>query len=218
MLSLKKLTTATFIGLSLLGSSFVSAEMFEVTITNGTAGQVITPPVIITHNHNVSLFRLGESAPDYLVALAEDGDASGLSGVDSHPDVSAITFSDGPVLPGHSVTLTIETTEAYPLLSVAGMFASSNDAFISVNGEALDFNTNSSKYLANVYDAGTEFNSESCDFIPGPPCGNGGVRNPENAEGFVTLHSGLHGVGDLDVTTLSWSNPGAIITVKQIAQ
>ena len=48
---------------------------------------------------------------------------------------------------------------------------------------------------AAAYDAGSEYNSEDCAFIPGPPFGNGGVRDTDGAEGYVQILSGIHGIG-----------------------
>lgn len=213
MKSLKLLTAATISACAFLGLN-AQAEMFEVTITNTTAAQLITPPVVLTHNSHAMLFTLGEAAPDYLVPLAEDGDASAFADADSLNDVSNVALADGPIMPGHSLTLMVETTTEHPLLSVAGMFASSNDAFVALNGVSLDFNAHSQKYYAHVYDAGSEANSEDCQYIPGPPCGNGGVRDTEGAEGFVHIHSGIHGIKDLSASQYSWQNPGALVTVK----
>jgi hypothetical protein len=201
---------------SLMLSSMAFADTFEVTIINTTAGQVITPPLIITHNSNVSLFSVGQAAPEFLVPLVEDGDTSGFSGAQEHEDILAVTLSEAPVVPGSSLTFTIESSQEFPLISIAGMFASSNDAFISLNAQNLTFDNDTHTYYANVYDAGTEFNSEDCAYIPGPPCANGGVRDIENAEGFVTIHSGIHGISDLSPSSLGWSNPGAIIKIKHM--
>lgn len=203
------------LGASLLSLSIAQAETFEVTITNATAGQVITPPVALTHNSNVSLFQLGQAAPDYLVPLAEDGDSSGFAGSDALADISALHLSSEGIPPGSSQTFTIETTSSHPMITIAAMFASTNDAFISVHGQMLDFGFDQHNYHANVYDAGTERNSEDCQFIPGPPCGNGGVRDTDGAEGFVHIHNGIHGIASLTPQTYSWQNPGAVVSIKR---
>jgi len=200
---------------SVLASGIVQADSFTVTITNATASQVITPPVLVTHNDQVALFNLGQPAPDYLVPLAEGGDTSAFAGADDLQQVSSVVLADGPILPGHSASFDIETDSAHPLLTVAAMLATSNDAFIALNGQPLDFTASSQRYHANVYDAGSEFNSEDCSFIPGPPCGSPGMRDTGKAEGFVHVHSGLHGTGDLQPSTYSWNNPGAVITVSR---
>jgi len=79
----------------------------------------------------------------------------------------------------------------------------------------LDFGSGQHIYPATVYDAGSERNSEDCQYIPGPPCGNGGVRDTAGAEGFVHVHNGIHGVSSLSAQTYSWHNPGAVITIKR---
>lgn len=200
---------------TVLASGMVQAESFTVTITNATASQVITPPVLVTHNDQVGLFNLGQPAPDYLVPLAEGGDTSAFAGADDLQEVSSVVLADGPILPGHSASFSIETDSAHPLLTVAAMLATSNDAFIALNGQPLDFAASSQRYDATVYDAGSEFNSEDCQFIPGPPCGNPGARDTGGAEGFVYVHSGLHGSGDLQPSIYSWNNPGAVISVTR---
>ena len=194
-------------------SSAAFAETFEVTITNTTAGQVITPPVVLTHKA-VKLFTLGQPAPEYLVPLAEDGDTSAFVGADTLDVVSDVVIAESPILPGHSATLTVETSSDHSYISLAGMFATSNDAFVAINGKPLNFNGTASHFYANVYDAGSEANSEDCQFIPGPPCGNGGIRDTNDAEGFVHIHSGIHGIKDLIPSHYSWNNPGALVSIK----
>jgi len=196
-------------------TSLTYADSFEVSITNTTAGQVITPPFMITHNDNITLFKVGHPAADFLIPFVEDGDTSSYAGAEKHKDISAIMLSQEPILPGHSLTLSIETTEEFPLITLAGMFATSNDAFVALHDQVLKFDDSRHIYSANVYDAGTEYNSEECTYIPGPPCGNGGVRDTENAEGFVTIHSGIHGIADLKPESVGWANPGAIISIRR---
>ena len=91
----------------------------------------------------------------------------------------------------------------------------SNDAFIGVKGARAPY-AGKMVVLANAYDAGSEANSEDCGFIPGPPCGNGESRAPGGAEGFVHIHSGIHGSGDLDPAEYDWRNPVARITMRSM--
>ncbi|MCP4627797.1 MAG: hypothetical protein GY850_30405 [bacterium] len=70
---------------------------------------------------------------------------------------------------------------------------------------------------ARTYDAGTEFNSENCAYIPG--CGGGGVHDPADAEGYVYIHNGIHGIGGingLDPAEYDWRNPVATIRVQRV--
>lgn len=61
--------------------------------------------------------------------------------------------------------------------------------------------------IVRVYDAGSERDTEACEHIPGPPCGNAGVRVTEGSEGHVALDGGIVGVGDLDPAEWDWRNP-----------
>ena len=51
--------------------------------------------------------------------------------------------------------------------------------------------------------------------IPGPPF-DGSMRDILDAEGFVHIHPGIHGVGDLDASMYDWRNPGVMVTIKFI--
>jgi hypothetical protein len=203
-------------GALLTPGTAVLADTYEVTIVNGTRGQIITPPLVATHNANVALFTVGRPAPEFLHTLAEDGDTTAtVNAAMATPEVHAVVTGDGPIGPGENITLTVESTDAFPLLTVAAMLASSNDAFIALHSIALPTSAAAAVHTAPVYDAGTEANTESCATIPGPPCGNAGVRDTEGAEGFVHVHSGIHGLGDLSPAMHDWRNPGAYVTVRR---
>jgi hypothetical protein len=104
------------------------------------------------------------------------------------------------------------------------MLVTTNDAFYGLNSVTpsllLPFSGTGTRgnYFSPAYDAGTEFNSEDCQYIPGPPCGNGGVHDPSAAEGFVHIHPGIYGGADLDPKALDWRNPVAKITIRLIDQ
>ncbi|MCP4264649.1 MAG: hypothetical protein GY777_03575 [Candidatus Brocadiaceae bacterium] len=188
----------------------------EVKIKNITKGQVITPPVIMSHKNNFSLFDLGEPASASVIELAEDGVTGPLeSEISSDPKIYDYAVSDGPLLPGESVTLELTAHKNYRNLSAIGMLASTNDAFFAIrNAEINRRGKNNVHGLA--YDAGSENNSESCNYIPGPPCGNAFMRDTVGAEGFVHVHSGIHGIGDLSPEELDWHNPVVEITIKRV--
>lgn len=192
------------------------ARTYYVTITNLTGGQVFSNPIIFTHNGGVKLFVPGEPASDELFPLAEDGDASFLAtALADDPSVFDTVVAEGPVLPGTSVTLEITARKRFRYLSAAAMLVSSNDAFFAVqNVRVTRWGSRSASGVA--YDAGSEYNSEDCDYIPGPPCGNPGARDEVGAEGFVYIHSGIHGVedGDLDPASADWRNPVVRVTVE----
>src|SRR5574341_485722 len=191
------------------------ARRYAVTITNLTRGQVLTPPVVIVHNKHFTLFTPGEPARPELARLAEDGMTQPL--VDllaSEPGVYQ-TQVGGAIPPGESATVEIEVSGRFRLLSAAGMLASTNDGFYSIHDIKVP-ERGGLEVDADAYDAGSEANSESCAFIPGPPCGHPGSRDTLGAEGYVHIHAGIHGLADLVPATHDWRNPVAQVTIERI--
>ncbi len=198
------------------GKSDDEWKSIEVKIKNITKGQIVTPPVIMSHNNNFSLFDLGEPASPSVIELAEDGVTGSLiSEISTLPTIYDYAVSDVPLLPGESVTLLVTAQQKYRRISAIGMLAMTNDAFFAIRGVGINKKGEKSVY-GLAYDAGSEYNSESCVYIPGPPCGNPFVRDTVEAEGFVHVHSGIHGVGDLSPETLDWHNPVVEITIKRV--
>lgn len=195
------------------------ARKYEITITNLTPEQIFSPPIVITHKQDFTLFELGEMAGEELAALAEDGMADPL--IELAMDYSRTTseVAGGPVFPGESITIEVEAKPGAWYLSLAGMLVTTNDAFFAVRSLKVPFK-GKSIMETEAYDAGSEFNSEDCAFIPGPPCGNGGVHDPEEAEGYVHIHSGIHGSGPdpemINPSQHDWRNPVALIKVRRI--
>ncbi len=189
---------------------------YAVTITNLTRGQVLTPPVVVSHNSEFVLFTPGAPAGSELAALAEDGVTGPLLGLlNTLPSVYESSASAGPVLPGHSVTVEITTSGKFNAISAVGMLASTNDGFFAVKGIGAP-KKGAVSVEAEAYDAGSEANTESCAFIPGPPCGHGGIRDTAGAEGYVHVHAGIHGIGDLTPAMHDWRNPVAQVTIQRI--
>jgi len=185
---------------------------YEVTVTNGTPYQVIAPPIVIAHDRDFKLFKIGEAASDGLAYLAENGDPSMLaSELSGNPDVVA-TAIGGPVLPGKTVTVEIQAPR-HARFSIAGMLANTNDAFFSVMGVG-----SHGMEMGHVFDAGSEANNEDCAYVPGPACpsGSGNARDTADAEGFVHFHTGVHGIKDLNASQLDWRGPVAIVKVRRM--
>ncbi len=186
---------------------------YQITVTNLTRAQIMSPFIVSTHSKPFSLFTLGSPATPELSALAQDADASGLAILMAGaPGSREVAISDGPVLPGTTVVVEIPAHRG-KYVSVASMLVTTNDAFTGLNGVRVKGKFRS--YRSVAYDAGAENNDESCAYIPGPPCGNGGATSDEAGEGYVYVHSGIQGVGDLD-SSLDWRNPVALITIKRI--
>jgi len=189
---------------------------YHVTITNTTAHHVITPPAVIAHNHKFKLFSVTKPASDELAIMAESGNVSPLlESLANNKNVSAIksTLDQAPpvILPGTSITVEIKAPKR-TLFTVAGMLATTNDAFTSVTMRA-PRKRHTAYADAMTYDAGSEDNNELCIDIPGPPCGGTNATIEGDGEGFVTIHNGVHGVGDLVPANLDWRGPTATVRI-----
>lgn len=191
-----------------------------VTITNITYDQIISPPVVLTHRAGFSLFELGQPASEALRYLAEDGMTGPFTDLLAGESmVYDFGVAEGGIMPGSSMTVELDAGYYYNRVSLAGMLVSTNDAFVALDGQyyqAFGWGSNLRSFDAAAYDAGTEVNTESCEHIPGPPCGNPGMRMPTGAEGFVTVHRGIHGIADLDASDKDWNNPVAVITIERV--
>lgn len=191
---------------------------YDVTVTNLTSGIVLTPMIAASHKADVHTFMLGESASVQLEEQAEGGSTAGLmSWLAADPDVLDIKTS-GAIPPGQSVTVTLQTTGNANHISVTQMLVPTNDAFTGVSGVAVPKGNDALVLHVPAYDAGTEANDELCEHIPGPPdvcMGEGFNPSRDGAEGFVHVHRGIHGVGDLNAATFDWRNPVARIVIKR---
>ena len=209
----------------LLAGGVLSADgqseelMTEVSITNLTRGQIMSPVFVARHDTGAgSLYSLGESANEAMAKMAEDADASVLLEAwapETNGNVAEamlVKLNDGPIMPGETVTMSFDIDDGNKWMSFASMLVTTNDAFIGAN--AFDLSKSRTVYL-NAYDSGTEVNSEDCAYIPGPPCGSH-RHDPAEAEGFVYVHPGIHGRdgSDLDPATQDWRNPVARLSIK----
>ena len=196
-------------------------QAYEVSITNLTQAQIISPAVVASHVRDADpLFVLGEAASPELAKVAEDAMLDDLiAALSSSPDVLDIQTlfgAGGPIMPGETASVVINGFGKYRYVSLAAMLVSTNDAFIGVNGLRVHPVAHIVR-MVPAYDAGSEANTEMCTDIPGPPCGNGGVRVTEGAEGYIYIHPGLSGkAGDAgpDANVYDWRNPVARISIQ----
>ena len=210
---------ALLAGTTLAANGQDDEMMVEVSITNLTRGQVMSPVFVARHDASAGpLYSLGGQASSDLAKMAEDADASGLleswDPEDNHgiSEAMVVDLNGGPIPPGKTVTMNFDVDDGKTLLSFASMLVSTNDAFIGASG--LDVSKSRTMTLT-AYDSGTEANSEDCAYIPGPPCGNH-LHDRATAEGFVHVHAGIHG-GDgsgLEPATHDWRDPVARLTIK----
>jgi hypothetical protein len=209
-----------FFGCGLLvlctASGLSAQERYEVTITNLTRGQVITPPVVYSDNGTYILFQEGESVRPVVSTLAETGNPAPLvAKLKTVERVSAIAVGEGVILPGQSVILELEAGAFSPYFTALGMLAQTNDAFFGIQHARLPQAESRVDYFAPAYDAGSEGNNEMSAFVPGPPFG-GTLRDTENAEGFLHIHSGIYGKGEVAPAMYDWRNPVVKITVVRM--
>ena len=200
--------------------AYAAEPRFEVTVTNLTRGQVFTPILVASHREGVKLFTLGQPASVDLEVLAEAGDTGSLkAALAAYPHVREVTDSGAPLPPGHSVTLTVQTGGGFDHLSVAAMLVPTNDGFFAANDIEGPPGNKLVTHFSPAYDAGTEPNDELCAHIPGPPTvcqGEGFNPSRVGAEGYVHIHAGIHGIGDLAPAAYDWRNPVAKITVRRV--
>lgn len=214
MKNLFKITLSVIL-LTGINLSIAQAQLYEVTVTNLTRGQIFSPVFAVTHKSTQQLFSTGEQVSPQLAALAQDANTEPLTDLLSDsPSIFQIKQGTGVILPGKSETLIIESNRRSRFISLASMLVSTNDAFMAVNRVRLPFRA--SVLTVPAYDAGAEANNENCAYIPGPPCGNANAEPQEDAEGFVHIHAGIHGIGDLDAAQFDWQNPVAKILIRRI--
>ncbi|MDA1312782.1 MAG: spondin domain-containing protein [Acidobacteria bacterium] len=190
-----------------------------VTVTNITKGQILSPVVVVTHRFGAPpVFTPGQPAGAELVQVAEDAvlqpliDKLTASG--SYLDVKVIFGKNGPILPGETASVKISSNADHRQVSLVGMLVTTNDTFVGLSGVRRPaFGTES--HYAIAYDAGSEANTELCTDIPGPPCGNPGVRVTEGAEGYVYVSPGITGSGDLEPSSHTWLNPAAYVSIQR---
>jgi len=212
---MKRALAMTVVVVALAAWAVPAAAQRTVTIEiTNLSRQIISPPVVASHTWEVAIFVPGQPASMDLAALAEDGDGSGLAALLSGQDgVLDVAAGSGPILPGMTATFELEVRGRFNRISAVGMLVTTNDAFFGLSNFFVNPNRRVQRVMVPAWDAGTEVNNESCDFIPGPPCGNPFMRDTDGAEGLVFVHSGIHGTGDLLPSEWAWQNPVVEIAV-----
>ena len=195
------------------------AAEYEVTVTNLTKGQILSPPVIATHTRDAEFFVAGEAANEELVEVAENGNGQPLANLlNGQGQVFEAKATMQGVGPGGHETFVIDSRGRFDRLSLASMLVNTNDAFAAIDSVRLPTARGGRlTYYAIAYDAGSEANNENCDYIPGPACpGSPNLRDAAQAEGFVHVHSGVHGNVELPAEQYDWRNPVAKVVVTRV--
>ena len=202
---------------SLAANSAIASDWkkYRVTITNATTAHVITPPLIVIHNNHFKLFEVTAEASAGLAIQAETGSPAVIAGeVTGSRGVYNVITGAAPILYGHKASFDFRAPKN-ARISVTGMLATTNDAFTGITSKALPKRT--VNYMAETYDAGSEDNNELCIDIPGPPCGGTNAPSLTDGEGFISIHNGVSGIGDLTPAKLDWRGATSIITVTRIS-
>lgn len=203
---------------------------YSLTLTNLTTGQPLSPLVITLHQPEFLAFHVGMPASMGLEKIAESGDATDyLAAAAADAMVFTSVNADGVTLPGASRTLMLSASVAPDMmdhlsLSLLAMLGNTNDAFTGFNaialgklmiGENLALDTLS-------YDAGTEWNSETMNTVPGPAAnGEGFNAVRDDVANQVTMHTGIvtmdDGKSDSALTNMHrWDNPIARVTITRM--
>jgi len=198
---------------------------YQVTVSNITHAQVLTPLGIVLHRPGYSAWNAGSSVTVGLENLAESGDPSPfISEADLNANVDATAAGTSPFTAGNSQTVTVTADAASDLeLTVATMLANTNDALTGVTNWSVgsmqvgDVKT----VMPHVFDAGTEDNIETAATMPGPAAGGEGFNAARSVlTNVVTIHPGVvtqaDGLATSALTEVDrWLGPAALITVTR---
>ena len=181
-------------------STTVSSDaQFEVTVTNLTLAQPLSPAAVILHRSGYHSFVDGESASNDIEELAEGGDNSGLlASAQAASQYVASASTAGPVPPqsrSDSVTLDVPTAELSDLrVSVVTMLVHTNDAITGANAFDLsDMAVGERRIVVGPsWDSGTEANTETQATMPGPDFGGEGFNAVrDDTIDSVRIHAGV---------------------------
>lgn len=202
-----------------------SVVSYEVTVTNLTEAQPLSPPALILHSRGYHIWQIGTAASDGLEQLAEGGTPDALlTEASAHPSVKAATADNAVILPGASSSVIIQSQQSSDLaLSMATMLVNTNDGFTGMKAEPLYTLAQRERRNLTVtaYDAGTEANSETASTVPGPAAGGKGYNSARDDSNSVGGHPGVISSDDgLSGSALNAShrfdNPVALITITRL--
>jgi hypothetical protein len=192
---------------------------YTVTVTNLSYAQPLSPLAVILHGDS-KMWMVGDAASVALEKLAEGGDNTDFL---ADSNALAQNSGDGVILPGSMGTVNVSTTDRMATnFTAATMLVNTNDAFSGLTG--IDISTmavdDTKSWNLNVYDAGTELNSEAVGTIPGPADGGAGFDEARDDVDFVGYHSGVVSQDDgLSSSVLTqahrFDNPAIKLTIKR---
>jgi hypothetical protein len=202
-----------------------TALPFTIIITN-LGPQPLAPVFYATSTSSFDIFDAGAAASPAMRLMAEEGDTSMLvaQAAAAGPDVMSFGSTTGPFFPGESRTFIVEASMTHRWLQFASMLGMTNDAFI---GSAVGYGDDQidlfqggqpltgsfTLSFLNVWDAGTEVNTELLAHIP-PNVGAGIAEN-----GFIHRpHEGITGRGDIPTAFNWYGQDVALITIAPVPE
>jgi len=201
---------------------------FNVTVSNLTNAQPLSPVAVIAHQPGYAVFAVGAPATAGLEELAEGGDNTALlAEADADTQVTVSASGAAPIGPAGSETVTLSLLQGeLPglQLSVSTMLVNTNDAFSGLSGAIVDdmMVGDTRSYYGVAYDAGTEADTESAAEIPGPAGGGEGFNAMRSDQADrVAMHAGVvsqdDGLATSDLTEQHrFDNPVIHIRVERI--
>lgn len=206
----------------------VVMSTFEVTVTNLTNGQPLSPVAVIAHQNTFPVFTIGSPASVGLETLAEGGDNSVLlADAMAVAGIGDTASGAAPIGPAGSETVSLtmdQSTLGLMTISVSTMLVNTNDAITGVNAVPLgNMQVGDSVTMrAIAYDAGTEANTEAAAHIPGPAGGGEGFNAArDDIADRVAMHAGVVGQNDGFATSdltgqHDFDNPVAQVRIERI--
>jgi hypothetical protein len=191
---------------------------YEVTVTNLTQGQPLSPIAVILHDAG-NFWEIGQATSVALEKLAESGSNTDFLALNG---VAASASGEGLLMPGISETINVSIEDdTSAMLTVAAMLGKTNDGFTGLNAVSLaDLQVGDSwSKTTFAYDAGTEANTESMATLGS--AGGEGYNPMRDDLGFVTMHPGVVSVDDgLPTSALTqaqrFDNPVAMVRITRI--
>ena len=209
--------TAIQITIDSRGSTVLTTAETNINVLNMTFGQPLTAPLIIVHDPAVNPFDY--TRPSELPGIgdfAEGGLATTLiPTLLEKPGIVDVAQVPGPgqggvILPKGAISAPATVLDGSHI-SVAGMFACTNDAYVvaRVPVNVVDGKVQLARAIGEVFDAGSENNDETTATVP---CLGmvAAALSAGDGEGAKAAHPGITGDADLDVNVYSWHSDGTI--------
>ena len=197
--------------------------VYNITVQNLSAGQPLSPPLIVKHDRRARVWQNGTAASHVVANIAEDANNApaiqllnrvrGVQGASTGVDQGAT--APAPIPPGAGQTYRVRVNNPTDRVSLISMLVNTNDGFTGLDSYRL---RNGTRVLVRrAYDGGSETNNQLARSIPGPCCNNPMVRDPEGRT--IRPHPGLrNGVGQLTRAQHGFNRRAvARITVEKVS-